>query len=75
MRRKIKDLKSHQPQTRTDLAEVPEADLEAMSEALAIIFNKSLQSGNISDDWRSANVTSIFKREAKLSREIIDQSA
>ena len=46
-----------------------------MSEALAIIFNKSLQSGNISDDWRSANVTSIFKREAKLSREIIDQSA
>jgi len=37
----------------------------AMSKALATIFNRSLQSGIDPEDWKSANVTPIFKKGVK----------
>ena len=35
---------------------------ESVAPALAIIFNKSLESGIVPDDWKTANVTPIFKK-------------
>ena len=40
-------------------------NVDAMSHALAILFNKSLQTGLIPADWKSANVTPIFKKGSK----------
>ncbi len=38
-----------------------------LSVALEIIFNKSLNEGEIPDEWREANVTPLFKKGSKLS--------
>ena len=38
---------------------------DAMAPALAMIYNESLQSGIVPEDWRAANVTPIFKKGAK----------
>jgi len=38
-----------------------------ISVALEIIFNKSLNEGEIPDEWREANVTPLFKKGSKLS--------
>ena len=66
VKRKIKDLKiSSAPGPDQITPRFLKLNLEPMSEALAIIFNKSLQSGDIPDDWRSANVTPIFKKGSK----------
>ena len=35
---------------------------EKLSPILIIIFNNSLQTGTIPDDWKSANVSAVFKR-------------
>ena len=51
-------------------------NVDAMSHALAILFNKSLQTGLIPADWKSANVTPIFKiKEASLRQAITGQCA
>ena len=36
-----------------------------LTPALAMIYNESLQSGVVPEDWRAANVTPIFKKGAK----------
>ena len=38
---------------------------DVLSTALAILFNKSMQEGVVPQDWRSANVTPIFKKGVK----------
>lgn len=38
---------------------------DAMAPALAMIYNESLQSGQVPDDWKKANVTPIFKKGSK----------
>ena len=35
---------------------------EELSPILTIIFNKSLQTGTVPDDWKTANVSAIFKK-------------
>ena len=59
--------------------QVPPRVLKEVSKQLAtplsILFNKSLESGSIPEDWKSAGVTVILKREQNLTQETIDQSA
>ncbi|KAF2356728.1 hypothetical protein FHG87_012520 [Trinorchestia longiramus] len=38
---------------------------KVISEPLTNIFNRSLETGIVSDDWKRANVTPIFKKENK----------
>jgi hypothetical protein len=40
---------------------------DALALPVSIIFRKSLSEGRIPDDWRTANVTPIFKKGSKLS--------
>ena len=41
-------------------------NVDAMASALCKIFNKSVQSGVIPEDWKLANVTPIFKKGSKF---------
>ena len=43
------------------LMEVP----EQVSEMLTDIFNRSLESGQVPEDWRNANVTPLFQKESR----------
>ena len=38
---------------------------EQVSEMLMDIFNSSLESGQVSEDWRVAYVTPLFKKESR----------
>ena len=38
---------------------------EEVSPALACIYNTSLKSGSLPDDWKAAQVTTIYKKGAK----------
>ena len=40
-------------------------NVDAMAPALAVIFNKSLETGVVPEDWKTANVTPIFKKGSK----------
>ena len=40
---------------------------DAMAPALTTIFNKSMQTGVVPDDWKEANVTPIYKKGTKAS--------
>ena len=42
-------------------------NVEALAPALAIIYNESLQTGVVPEDWRRANVTPIFKKGSKAN--------
>ena len=42
-------------------------NVDALAPALAVIFNKSMQSGVVPPDWKEANVTPIFKKGSKTS--------
>ena len=42
----------------------------AMAPALAMIYNESLQSGVVPDDWKTANVTPIFKKGSNCTRQL-----
>ena len=42
-----------------------QSNADALAPALAHVFNKSLQEGTVPDDWRTANVTPIFKKGTK----------
>jgi hypothetical protein len=46
---------------------------EELSIPLTHIFNKSLHEGIVPQDWKTANVTPIHKKEEKTSRKITDQ--
>ena len=41
---------------------------------LTVIFTQSLNSGNVPEDWLTANVTPIFKKGIELTLPIIDLS-
>ena len=38
-----------------------------IAQILQVIFNQSLTSGNLPDDWLTANIMPIFKKENRLS--------
>ena len=42
---------------------------DIISEPLCIIFNKSLATGDIPEDWRTAHVTPVFKKGSRLHAE------
>ena len=42
-------------------------NVEALAPALSIIYNESLQTGVVPEDWRRANVTPIFKKGSKAN--------
>eukprot|EP00061_Rhincodon_typus_P000354 g11423.t1 len=42
---------------------------EEIVEALVVIFQKSLESGRIPEDWKIANVTPLFKKELRQKTE------
>ena len=48
---------------------------EEVCHALTIILRKSLDQGEIPEDWRIANVSPIFKKEAGVKHPIIVQLA
>ena len=39
--------------------------VEEISEVVAIMYNKSLTTGDIPNDWKLANVTPVFKKGSK----------
>ena len=39
---------------------------EELNMPLTILFQKSMETGRIPDDWREANVTPLFKRGKKI---------
>jgi hypothetical protein len=39
--------------------------VEEVAQALRIIFQRSVDEGEVPEDWRTANVTPIFKKRAK----------
>ena len=41
---------------------------EVISEVVAILFNKSLTTAEILNDWKLENVTSVFKKVANLAQ-------
>ena len=42
----------------------PDVELQ-VSEMLTDIFNSSLESGQVPEDWRAANVTPLFKKGSR----------
>jgi len=42
-------------------------NVDALAPALAMIYNESLQTGVVPEDWKSANVTPIFKKGSKAT--------
>jgi len=40
---------------------------EVISVTVAELFNKSLKSGDVSQDWKMANVTAVYKKGKKSS--------
>ena len=44
-----------------------------IAQILQVIFNQSLTSGNLPDDWLTANITPIFKKEIDHLHSTIDQ--
>ena len=47
--------------------------VESTNKALKLVFNRSLIHGEISDDWKSANVVPIFKKDSKSDTNNYDQ--
>ena len=45
-----------------------------IAQILPVIFNQSLTSGNLPDDWLTANITPIFKKDIDHLHSTIDQS-
>jgi hypothetical protein len=45
-----------------------------LNELLAVLFNRSLENGEVPTDWRMANVTPLFKKDLKITRLIIGLS-
>ena len=39
--------------------------VEEISEVVAVMYNKSLTTGDIPNDWKLANVTPVFKKGSK----------
>ena len=62
--RKLLQKSNPRKATRPDM--IPARLLKECSEEqapiLAIIYNKSLQTGNVPDDWKKANVSAVFKK-------------
>ena len=46
---------------------------QELAEPLSRIFYRSLNEGEVPEDWKTANVTPIYKKGAKSDREITDQ--
>jgi len=46
---------------------------EVISEVVAILFNKSLTTAEIPNDWKPANVTPVLRKVANLALQITDQ--
>ncbi len=67
VREKLKNLKKHKA------SGVDEVHVNILSEVLdfdiplSIIFNTSLRSGSIPQDWRDANITPLFKKGSRMS--------
>ena len=63
---KIMSLKSHSaPGPDGITVRILQDQCTSLSEALCIVFNKSMHSGVVPEDWRRANITPIFKKGSK----------
>lgn len=48
---------------------------DVVAHPLCIILNKSLSTGEVPNDWRTANVTSVFQKGVVTQHQITGQSA
>jgi hypothetical protein len=66
---KIKNLKETSAAGRDSIGPRMLKDLvDEIAPALVIIFQRSLQYGEVPEDWKTANVTPIFKKGSKAER-------
>jgi hypothetical protein len=59
--------------TRNDVRGGNDASSQELFKPLSIIFNDSLATSIIPEDWRSAEVTAILRRALEPTQVIIDQ--
>ena len=67
----VKKIKNLKPNSAAGPDNIPARFLQTfstlISEPLALIFNKSIETGTVPPDWRCGNITPIFKKGSKSS--------
>ena len=63
----VKKIKNLKPNSAAGPDNIPARFLQTfstlISEPLALIFNKSIETGTVPPDWRCGNITPIFKKD------------